>query len=49
MELLPGRLEVGAFGREPREVLAQGRIQGKDITYGDTHHPAITETNGETE
>ena len=25
----------------------RGRIQGKDITYGDTHHPAFTETEGE--
>ncbi|MCA8952134.1 MAG: hypothetical protein KDE27_21670, partial [Planctomycetes bacterium] len=28
-------------------MLAQGRIDGKDITWGDTHHPAISETNGE--
>jgi nitrous-oxide reductase len=28
-------------------VLKQGRIDGKDITWGDTHHPAISETNGE--
>ena len=35
------------FDDESKEVLAQGRIHGKDITYGDTHHPAITETNGE--
>ncbi len=35
------------FDEESKTVLAQGRIQGKDITYGDTHHPAISETNGE--
>ena len=35
------------FDDESKAVLAQGRIQGKDITYGDTHHPAITETNGD--
>jgi nitrous-oxide reductase len=35
------------FDEESKAVLAQGRIQGKDITYGDTHHPAISETNGE--
>ena len=35
------------FDEESKEVLAQGRIQGKDIRYGDTHHPAISETNGE--
>ena len=35
------------FDEESKAVLAQGKIQGKDITYGDTHHPAISETNGE--
>ncbi len=35
------------FDDESKAVLAQGRINGKDITYGDTHHPAISETNGD--
>ncbi|MCG8123640.1 MAG: cytochrome C, partial [Candidatus Thiodiazotropha taylori] len=35
------------FDDESKAVLAQGRIQGKDINYGDTHHPAFSETNGE--
>ena len=35
------------FDEESKAVLAQGRILGKDINYGDTHHPAISETNGE--
>ncbi len=35
------------FDDESKAVLAQGRINGKDILYGDTHHPAISETNGE--
>jgi nitrous-oxide reductase len=35
------------FDTESKAVLAQGKIMGKDITYGDTHHPAISETNGE--
>jgi nitrous-oxide reductase len=35
------------FDEESKAVLAQGRINGKDIVYGDTHHPAISETNGE--
>ncbi len=35
------------FDDESKAVLAQGRIEGKDILYGDTHHPAISETNGE--
>ncbi|MFO1286661.1 MAG: Sec-dependent nitrous-oxide reductase [Rubrivivax sp.] len=48
---------IGVFTPEPwqgygydedsRAVLRQGRIDGKDITWGDTHHPAISETNGE--
>jgi len=37
------------FDDESKAVMAQGRIQGKDITYGDTHHPAITETKGVTD
>ncbi|MCB1851866.1 MAG: Sec-dependent nitrous-oxide reductase, partial [Gammaproteobacteria bacterium] len=35
------------FDDESKAVLAQGRIQGKDILYGDTHHPAFSETSGE--
>ena len=35
------------FDEESKKVLAQGRIDGKDITWGDTHHPAMSETNGE--
>lgn len=35
------------FDDESKEVLNQGRILGKDITYGDTHHPAFSETAGE--
>lgn len=48
---------IGVFTPEPwqgygydessKAVLKQGRIDGKDITWGDTHHPAISETNGE--
>ncbi len=37
------------FDDESKAVLAQGRIRGKDIVYGDTHHPAITETDGVTD
>jgi nitrous-oxide reductase len=33
--------------KAPKRCLAGGRIDGKDITWGDTHHPAISETNGE--
>ena len=35
------------FDEESKAVLAGGRIDGKDITWGDTHHPAFSETNGE--
>ncbi len=35
------------FDDESKEVLAQGQINGKDIVYGDTHHPAISETEGD--
>jgi nitrous-oxide reductase len=35
------------YDEESKKVLAQGRINGRDITWGDTHHPAITETNGQ--
>ncbi|MEA3292429.1 MAG: Sec-dependent nitrous-oxide reductase [Pseudomonadota bacterium] len=35
------------FDDESKEVLAQGRIEGKDILFGDTHHPAFSETNGD--
>jgi nitrous-oxide reductase len=35
------------FDDESKAVLAQGRIRGKDILYGDTHHPALSETDGD--
>jgi nitrous-oxide reductase len=35
------------FDDESKAVLAQGRTRGKDIVYGDTHHPAISETDGD--
>jgi nitrous-oxide reductase len=35
------------YDESSKNVLKQGRIDGKDITWGDTHHPAISETNGE--
>ena len=34
------------FDEESKAVLKGGQIGGKDITWGDTHHPAISETNG---
>jgi nitrous-oxide reductase len=35
------------FDEESAAVLRQGTIDGKEINWGDTHHPAISETNGE--
>ncbi len=35
------------FDDESKAVLAQGRVRGKDIVYGDTHHPAFSEENGD--
>ncbi len=35
------------FDDESKAVLAQGNINGKQINYGDTHHPAFSETDGE--
>ncbi len=29
------------------DILAQGNIAGKEIRWGDTHHPALSETNGD--
>lgn len=35
------------FDEESKKVLRQGNIRGREINWGDTHHPAISETNGE--
>ncbi len=43
----PEPWQAYGFDDESKEVLAQGRIMGKDITFGDTHHPAFSETDGE--
>lgn len=47
---------IGVFTPEPwqgygydegsKAVLAQGNIDGRKITWGDTHHPAMSETQG---
>ena len=34
------------FDEESKKVLKDGSIGGKEITWGDTHHPALSETNG---
>ncbi len=35
------------YDDESKKILASGKIRGKDITWGDSHHPAFTEKNGE--
>src|SRR3990172_8652998 len=43
----PEPWQAYGYDEESRAVLAQGRMDGKDITWGDTHHPALSETNGD--
>lgn len=35
------------FDEDSRAVLRQGNVRGTEINWGDTHHPAISETKGE--
>jgi nitrous-oxide reductase len=35
------------FSDETKAILAQGDFDGKPVTWADTHHPALSETNGE--
>jgi nitrous-oxide reductase len=35
------------FDDASKAVLAEGRRGGKDLTWADTHHPALSETNGD--
>ncbi|MDX1630685.1 MAG: Sec-dependent nitrous-oxide reductase [Thermoanaerobaculia bacterium] len=35
------------YSDETRAVLAEGKVEGRDITWADTHHPALTETEGD--
>jgi len=34
------------FDEESKKVLRQGNIRGREINWGDTHHPALSETKG---
>ncbi len=34
------------FDESSRKILDEGKIDGKSIAWGDTHHPAISETDG---
>ena len=42
----PEPWQAYGFDNESKAVLAQGKIDGKDIVFGDTHHPAFSETDG---
>jgi nitrous-oxide reductase len=35
------------FSDDTKAVLAGGMVDGKPVTWADTHHPALSETNGE--
>jgi nitrous-oxide reductase len=35
------------YDEESKKVLRQGNIRGREINWGDTHHPGLSETNGE--
>lgn len=37
----------GFGSKESAQVLAGGRVDGKDVLWADTHHPALSETNGQ--
>jgi len=43
----PEPWQAYGFDDESKAVLAQGRMNGRDITWGDTHHPALSETAGD--
>ncbi|WP_457645276.1 Sec-dependent nitrous-oxide reductase [Profundibacter sp.] len=34
------------FDTESKKVLAEGKIDGRELHWGDTHHPALSETEG---
>jgi len=35
------------FSADTKEILAGGKVDGKDVLWGDTHHPNLSETNGD--
>jgi nitrous-oxide reductase len=43
----PEPWQAYGYDDESKAVLAGGNMNGKPITWGDTHHPAISETNGD--
>ncbi|MBW2273224.1 MAG: Sec-dependent nitrous-oxide reductase [Deltaproteobacteria bacterium] len=43
----PEPWQAYGFDDESKAVLAQGNMNGREITWGDTHHPALSETAGD--
>jgi nitrous-oxide reductase len=37
----------GTGDKDNQAVLDEGKVQGRSMTWGDTHHPALSETNGD--
>jgi nitrous-oxide reductase len=35
------------YNEDTKKILAEGRVEGKDVLWGDTHHPNLSETGGE--
>jgi nitrous-oxide reductase len=35
------------YSDETRNVLAEARVEGREVNWGDTHHPALSETGGD--
>lgn len=35
------------FDEESKKILEEGKVDGRELQWGDTHHPAISETNGD--
>ena len=35
------------YSDESKAMLAQGQVDGKPVTWADTHHPGLSEINGE--
>lgn len=35
------------FDEESKKILESAKVDGRELHWGDTHHPAISETNGD--
>ena len=45
----PEPLQGYGFDDESKKILKEGAFEGRDITWGDAHHPALSETNGDSD